>query len=144
MRPTQVTQFQASLTSALRRPWKPYKDGTLFYGSAKTGNKRVPLTGKQGNKNFYKGTRSTGVGSHTKHGGYVINYEKVRTFVVPANLSSCDLKPYVSSNVAEIKHQFKGYQRGAIDGNLYVDKLKEYVENGETEYPLSHNYLERG
>lgn len=83
MKPTQ--------TNFLLRPWKTFKDGTLFYGIQKTGSNRHPLTSKQGNKNFYKGTRSSGVGSHTQYGGYSIKWEKVRTYVVPASLSNTDV-----------------------------------------------------
>lgn len=35
------------------------------------------------NKGYYKGTRSGSMGSHTKHGGYIINYNKVRNYVCP-------------------------------------------------------------
>jgi hypothetical protein len=41
------------------------------------------------NKGFYKGTGTGSTGSHTKHGGYVIDWEKVRTYVVPPNLKDC-------------------------------------------------------
>lgn len=83
MKPTQVNQ--------LLRPWKTYKDGTLFYGSSKTGSNRHPLTTKQGNKNFYKGVRASGNGSHTPTGRFTIHFNKVRTYVVPAGLSNTDV-----------------------------------------------------
>ena len=38
-----------------------FRDGTLYYGQLKSGSKRHALTGKQGNKHYYKGTRSTGI-----------------------------------------------------------------------------------
>ena len=44
------------------------------------------LTTKMTNKGYYKGTRTGSMGSHTKHGGYIIDLAKVRTYVVPASL----------------------------------------------------------
>jgi large subunit ribosomal protein L41 len=51
--------------------------------------RRLALTTKMTNKGFYKGTGTGSTGSHTKHGGYVIDWEKVRTYVVPPNLKDC-------------------------------------------------------
>ena len=45
--------------------------------------RRLPLTTKQGPHNFYKGNRTGAMGRHTKHGGYIIEFEKVRTYVCP-------------------------------------------------------------
>lgn len=95
MKPTQV--------NFLLRPWKTFKDGTLFYGTSKNGSKRHPLTSKQGNKNYYKGTRSSGIGSHTAYGKYTITWDKVRTYVVPAGLSNTDVSfLIISSGVSDI------------------------------------------
>lgn len=46
--------------------------------------RKLRLTVKDVNKGFYKGTRTGSMGRHTKKGGYVIEFEKVRTFVVPS------------------------------------------------------------
>ncbi len=48
--------------------------------------RQLKLTTKMANKGFYKGTGTGSTGRHTKHGGYVIEWEKVRTYVVPKNL----------------------------------------------------------
>lgn len=48
--------------------------------------RRLTLTTKQVNGGFYKGTGSGSMGWHTKHGGYVIDPKKVRTYVVPEGL----------------------------------------------------------
>lgn len=48
--------------------------------------RRLALTTKQVNGGYYKGTGSGSMGRHTKHGGYIIDYKKVRTYVVPADL----------------------------------------------------------
>ena len=54
---------------------------------------RLRLTTKQTNKGYYKGTGTGSTGTHTKHGGYVIDWDKVRTYVVPENLK--DFKVYL-------------------------------------------------
>jgi len=139
-----VLAFRNTAMACLKRPWKTYRDGTLFYGSSKTGNKRLPLTGKQGNKNFYKGTRSSGIGHISKHGKYSINYDRVRTFVVPETLDECVLKPLVSKNVPIPTDSYKGYTLGAVDGKLYLEKVKEFIETGDVKFPISETYVERG
>ena len=55
--------------------------------------RRLALTTKQANKGFYKGTGTGSTGRHTKHGGYVIEWDKVRTYVVPPNLKSFNVSP---------------------------------------------------
>jgi large subunit ribosomal protein L41 len=54
--------------------------------------RRLALTTKQTNKGYYKGTGTGSTGWHTKHGGYVIDWDKVRTYVVPPNLKSFQVK----------------------------------------------------
>ncbi|KAH3668076.1 hypothetical protein OGAPHI_001830, partial [Ogataea philodendri] len=138
----EVDCFQESQTALLRRPWQKFRDGTLYYGIAKTGNKRVPLTTKQGNKNFYKGTRSSGIGHMDKWGTYKIDYQRVRTFVAPPNLAETSLKPLVSSNAVIPKNTFDGYSN-VTDGRFLFDKVKEYIETGEVEHPRTEEYIER-
>lgn len=50
--------------------------------------RKLPLTTKDINKGFYKGTGTGSMGSHTKFGGYIIDWQKVRTYVVPPGLDS--------------------------------------------------------
>jgi large subunit ribosomal protein L41 len=50
---------------------------------ATTGIRRLRLTTKQVNGGYYKGTGSGSMGSHTKYGTYKIDWNKVRTYVVP-------------------------------------------------------------
>lgn len=87
MRPTAPT--------FLLRPWQRFRTGAPPYGFTKKGNNRWPLTTKDGNKNYYKGTGSSGIGRWTKHGRYKVNYEKVRTYVVPAQLETTDVCVYL-------------------------------------------------
>lgn len=54
---------------------------------------RLALSTKKANKGFYKGTGTGSTGRHTKHGGYIIEWEKVRTYVVPANLKEFKARP---------------------------------------------------
>ena len=138
----QVRSFSTTPATLLRRPWKTYKDGTLFYGFSKNGNNRLALTTKQGNKNFYKGTRSTGIGKMDNWGGYHITYNKVRTLVVPESLATCQFKPLVSANAPVPKNSFKGYT-GITDGHLQFNKIKEFVETGKASYPVSETYVEK-
>ncbi len=60
--------------------------------------RRLPLTTKQGPHNYYKGNRTGSMGQHTKYGGYVIDYRKVRTFVCPDlgdfNVSITPINPW--------------------------------------------------
>lgn len=137
MKPSSILQ--------LTRPWKKYRDGTLFYGLSKAGNRRTALTTKQGNKTMYKGTRSSGIGRHTKHGQYVIQWNKVNTFVVP-QFVNLDLKPLVSTNVPELKHEFTGYSKGPLDTKLYFDKLRQFIEYGNVQSKATdiNCYVERG
>lgn len=145
MRPSAQRLFQESPVSLLTRPWKKFRDGSLFYGDSKVGNRRTPLTTKQGNKNMYKGTRSSGIGKHTTLGKYVIEWFRVRTFVTPKNYN-IDLKPLVSKEVPELKHTFKGYDKGVMDSKLYFDKLRNYIKNGELQSEASDTkcYVEKG
>ncbi|KAJ2893882.1 60S ribosomal protein L27, mitochondrial [Coemansia aciculifera] len=65
------------------------------------GAKRGVMTAKKG-RNFYKGNRTGSMGSHTKHGNYVVDLNKVRTYVVP-DLAGCELRPYVSHRGDKVK-----------------------------------------
>ncbi|KAG0671375.1 hypothetical protein C6P40_003781 [Pichia californica] len=138
---TSTRSFHTSTPALLKRPWKTYKDGTLFYGQSKAGNKRLSLSTKQGNKNFYKGTRSSGIGHISNKGKYTIDYQKVRTFVTPADMST-PLKPLVSANVPIPKNTFKGYT-GITDGRLWLNKVKEYIETGDVQFEKSDTYVEK-
>ena len=73
--------------------------------------RKLRLTVKDVNKGFYKGTRTGSMGRHTKKGGYVIEFEKVRTYVVPSlvdfNVSSPSLwfSPVnIANNTAHTLH----------------------------------------
>lgn len=56
------------------------------------GYRHLRLTTKDVNKGFYKGNRTGSMGSHTRYGGYRIDWAKVRTFAVPERLFEADFK----------------------------------------------------
>ncbi|EFX03331.1 50S ribosomal protein 27 [Grosmannia clavigera kw1407] len=60
--------------------------------------RKLRLTVKDINKGYYKGTRTGSMGRHTKRGGYVIEYEKVRTYVVPG-LTEFKLTPFITKRI---------------------------------------------
>lgn len=50
----------------------------------------LPLTTKTAPRGFYKGTRTGSMGRHTRWGGYIVDFDKVRHYVVPE--ASADFK----------------------------------------------------
>ncbi|KAH6680312.1 mitochondrial ribosomal protein L27-domain-containing protein [Halenospora varia] len=90
---------------------------------------RLALNTKSTNKGYYKGTGTGSTGWHTKHGGYIIDWEKVRTYVVPEGLSNCKLSPFVTKKIRPQKGRFEGDPKGAFSGERYLEKWKQ--ENGE-------------
>ncbi|KAH0544376.1 hypothetical protein FGG08_001517 [Glutinoglossum americanum] len=78
--------------------------------------RRLALTTKQVNGGYYKGTGSGSTGRHTKHGGYIIEWEKVRTYVVPNDLDNFELTPFVARTVRPARGRFEGDPKGAFSG----------------------------
>lgn len=62
--------------------------------------RKLRLTTKQAGHNYYKGTGSGSMGRHTKHGGFVVEWHKVRTYVVP-QLEGFHMTPFVSKRIEE-------------------------------------------
>ncbi|KAF2674041.1 hypothetical protein BT63DRAFT_419353 [Microthyrium microscopicum] len=61
--------------------------------------KRLKLTTKQAavKGGYYKGNRTGSMGWHTKHGGYIIDLRKVRTYVAPIeHMERSVLSPFVT------------------------------------------------
>lgn len=131
MRASSVLSFQLTAAASLRRPWQTFRDGQLWYGITTRGSKRHPLTSKQGNKNFYKGTRSSGYGKSDAAGNYIVNWAKVRTYVAPANMASSDLKALVSPNVPQLMQVFDGYPDKFKNSELAWHSIKLFIELGE-------------
>ena len=64
--------------------------------------RRLKLTTKQVGKGYYKGTGGGSMGRHTKHGAYIIDYEKVRTYVSPSKEELKDFK--VGCEITSTRH----------------------------------------
>lgn len=77
--------------------------------------RRLALTTKMVNKGFYKGNRTGSMGTHTKWGGYTIDYKKVRTYMVP-NLENCMVRCKRTGCVLSIRAGGRG-ERDALHGN---------------------------
>ncbi|KAL1841649.1 hypothetical protein VTJ49DRAFT_6755 [Mycothermus thermophilus] len=89
--------------------------------------RRLRLTTKDVNKGFYKGTRTGSMGRHTKYGGYVIEWHKVRTYVCPS-LDGFKLTPFVTRKMEPTRGIYEGYKDGPKDPKLYLARWK--AENG--------------
>ncbi|KAK4503275.1 hypothetical protein PRZ48_006703 [Zasmidium cellare] len=87
--------------------------------------RRLPLNTKQGPHNYYKGNRVGSHGTHTKWGGYVIDWRKVRTYVVP-ELTNFSLTPFVAMRIQKRRDNFAHTERKSpMDGKEYIRKWKE-------------------
>ncbi len=67
---------QSIITTAMFKPTAPLL-GRI---------RRLRLTTKQVNGGYYKGNRTGPMGWHTKHGDYILDWDRVRTYVVPEGL----------------------------------------------------------
>ncbi|RKU44877.1 hypothetical protein DL546_007275 [Coniochaeta pulveracea] len=85
--------------------------------------RKFRLTTKDVNKGYYKGNRTGTIGRHTKHGGFIIDRTKVRTFVVPEGLKDFKLQPFVTLNKEPVWGQFETVD-GPRDPELYLAKWK--------------------
>ncbi|KAI9725909.1 MAG: hypothetical protein M1828_002236 [Chrysothrix sp. TS-e1954] len=91
--------------------------------------RRYALTTKKGPPDFYKGNRTGRMGDHTKHGGYIVNYDRVRSYVVP-DLKGFKLTPFITQKVKPMRGQYGGDPRGSpLSGHYYLGRWKQ--ENGE-------------
>ena len=63
-------------------------------GHITRGASRAVMTGKRGNKNYYKGKGTGRLGSWTSRNNYVLEPWRLRDYIIP-DLTT-DLKPYMS------------------------------------------------
>ncbi|KAK4034428.1 mitochondrial ribosomal protein L27-domain-containing protein [Parachaetomium inaequale] len=89
--------------------------------------RRLRLTTKDVNKGFYKGTGSGSMGRHTKHGGYIVELHKVRTYVCPS-LEGFKLTPFVTETMPRTYGDYDGIKLGPKDPATYLARWK--AENG--------------
>ncbi|RDW70571.1 mitochondrial 54S ribosomal protein mL41 [Aspergillus mulundensis] len=96
---------------------------------------RLRLTTKQVNGGYYKGNRTGSMGYFAKNGSYVIDWKKVRTYVVPENLSSFKLTPFVTNLMNPTKSKYT--QEVERNGRTYtVDTAlrgKDFLEIWSTD-----------
>ncbi|KAJ5183328.1 hypothetical protein N7492_000944 [Penicillium capsulatum] len=86
---------------------------------------RLRLTTKQVNGGYYKGTRTGSMGYFDKKGNYVIDWKKVRTYVVP-DLENFKLSPFVTKRMpAKPTLYTKDIERNGRTVTV-VDKLNGY------------------
>ncbi|KAH6618059.1 mitochondrial ribosomal protein L27-domain-containing protein [Chaetomium sp. MPI-SDFR-AT-0129] len=88
--------------------------------------RRLRLTTKDVNKGYYKGTGSGSMGRHTKHGGYIIEWNKVRTYVCPP-LDGFKLTPFVTATMPRTYGKYDT-KLGPKDATMYLERWK--AENG--------------
>ncbi|ODV90657.1 hypothetical protein CANCADRAFT_44302 [Tortispora caseinolytica NRRL Y-17796] len=135
-RQAKPSSMKPSNVLSLSRPWLNYgRVKHPFYRFQKRLDKRWRLTSKHGNEHFYKGTGSGGIGRWTKHGSYIIDWNKVRTFVAPTSRMSA-LQPFVFKGVEPYQERpYTGYEKGPHDPKYYIDRVKEYIRYGKSGAP---------
>lgn len=84
--------------------------------------RKLKLTSKQAGPNYYKGYGSGAMGRHTKHGGYVIEWHKVRTFVVPTIRDDFYMTPFVSKRIDKPKNMYAVTSAGDADGKAKTER----------------------
>ncbi|KAK6433524.1 60S ribosomal protein L27, mitochondrial [Oleoguttula sp. CCFEE 5521] len=88
--------------------------------------RRLALTTKQAGKDYYKGTGTGSMGSHTKDGKYRLDYHKIRTYKVPEGLHQFTLTPFVTMKIEKRRDSFaETATNSATDGEAYLAKWKE-------------------
>lgn len=63
---------------------------------------RLRLTTKQVNGGYYKGNRTGSMGHFDSKGNYVIDWKKVRTYVVPEGLDTFKVRFDMQSNFSPL------------------------------------------
>lgn len=60
-----------------------------------------------------------------------MNWSKVRTYVVPPDLQTSELRPLVSPNTPQLLQQWVGYSDGPKSAELAWQNIVNFVEHGE-------------
>eukprot|EP00794_Sanderia_malayensis_P011166 gene11166-12339_t len=89
------------------------------------GATRGVMTGKRGNKNFYKGRGVRNPGFHTKKGQYIVVKKKVPEFIVP-DLTGFQLKPYVSWKTPRAETQPMTSEKLIEDLKANIHKIEHF------------------
>ncbi|KAJ5911679.1 uncharacterized protein N7473_000982 [Penicillium subrubescens] len=100
---------------------------------------RLRLTTKQVNGGYYKGTRTGSMGYFDPKGNYVIDWKKVRTYVVPEGLDTFKLTPFVSKRMDSTPSVYKkqiernGRTYTVIDSMKGTDFLDQWYSSNPDE-----------
>lgn len=89
---------------------------------------RIAFTTKEVGKGFYRGSRVGSLGAHTPQGGYLIDYRKVRHFVVP-DLKDFKLTPFTSRGInlsSEFPTDPQGQPYRKLDAGQYLKWWKNF------------------
>jgi large subunit ribosomal protein L41 len=95
-------------------------------GHITRGASRTVMTGKRGNKNYYKGKGSGRLGSWTSGNKYILEPWRLRDYIIP-DLST-DLKPYMSPTINPL---FKKSH-----------SLRDWIENAEIDSTVKSRCLD--
>ncbi|KAI3392542.1 hypothetical protein diail_5513 [Diaporthe ilicicola] len=90
--------------------------------------RKLRLTTKDINKGFYKGNRTGTVGSHDKHGGFKVDFSKVRTYAVPAGLDTFKLTPFVTANDVAVFSSGSGLWVLSLGSVAVLKRIREVVD----------------
>ncbi|KAF2420277.1 hypothetical protein EJ08DRAFT_642225 [Tothia fuscella] len=113
--------------------------------------RRLALTTKNGPKDYYKGNRVGAMGRHTKRGGYIIELQRVRTYVYPKNIGSCKLTPFVANRIDKEKWSkekemenvhgtYDGEVTGPGSGRLYLENWKRFTSPTAAAQNRTHGF----
>ncbi|EPS27916.1 hypothetical protein POX_e06891 [Penicillium oxalicum] len=100
---------------------------------------RLRLTTKQVNGGYYKGNRTGSMGHFDSKGNYVIDWKKVRTYVVPEGLDTFKLTPFVTKRMDPTPSAYKkqiernGRTYSVIDGMKGTDFLEQWYSSNPDE-----------
>jgi Mitochondrial ribosomal protein L27 len=102
-----------------------FKPSPTLLKAAPNKIKRMPLSSKQAGKGFYKGTRVGSMGWHTKHGKYIIDLRKVRTFVPPADDDAWKSQ----IKLEELVSRYHGWLDDSMIAMLMLQSQKPFVSS---------------
>mmetsp|Transcript_21333 Transcript_21333/g.24339 ORF Transcript_21333/g.24339 Transcript_21333/m.24339 type:complete len:108 (-) Transcript_21333:99-422(-) len=69
---------------------------------SKQARKRIPLSPKRAGKGYYKGNRCTKEGYITSKARFIVDWSKRLELIVPKDLDTFKLKPYIASTASKM------------------------------------------
>lgn len=97
-----------------------------LYGKRHYGARRVRLTSKNGNNQYYKGSRGGSTGTLTPYGKFIPDRSKIRDWVIP-DLTGFELRAYVARTTwpvpkEDVVKDVKSYIEAAVTNDAEVLK----------------------